>query len=334
MPSRFDPLRKYDHAATQPDSKQIEIPTIDPVPEGDPKKRNVDREAYLVDDRLAEAVNLAISLGRPLLLQGEPGCGKTRLAHAVAYAFGYPLEECYIKSTTRAQDLLYSYDAVNRLYDSQLGENAPLTADGAARSTDIRNYITLGPFGRAIARASYGRQSVVLIDEIDKADLDFPNDLLREIDELAFDIPDAPQMSFRIPKDKLHLRPIIFVTHNEEKALPPAFLRRCIFHYVTFPEDLTRLEAILAAHDAKIPADTRHAAAIELQALRKLSLSKPPGISELIDWVTYVHGTGGGAADFAKRVAIGAALKNTDDQEKALSAVQATVEPVAAPSTK
>ena len=223
---------------------------------------------------------------------------------------------------------------MSRLYDSQLGANAPETRDARARSTTIANYVTLGPLGRAIARASKGRPSVVLIDEIDKADLDFPNDLLHELDELAFDVPDAPGLSFCVPKEEPSWRPVIFVTHNEEKALPPAFLRRCIFHYVKFPDSPGRLEDILAAHDSEVSQPDREAAVRELKALRQLSLTKPPGISELIDWVTYVHGSGGGAAEFAKRVAIGAALKNMDDQEKALAALAApaTAVPAAAPA--
>jgi len=324
MPSRhrFDASRTYRSADKQPDAKEIEVTGGVVTATDQPATRTVQKEAYLADEKLEEAVNLAIALGRPLLLQGEPGCGKTRLAHAVAYALGYPLEECYIKSTTRAQDLLYAYDAVSRLYDSQLGTNAPESRDARMRSTNIANYITLGPLGRAIARASQGRPSVVLIDEIDKADLDFPNDLLRELDELAFDVPDAPALSFRVPRDQPSWRPVIFVTHNEEKALPPAFLRRCIFHYVKFPDDPKRLEEILAAHDPDVPEADRQAAVAELNALRQLSLTKPPGISELIDWVAYVHGRGGGAAEFAKRTALGAALKNMDDQQKALAALE------------
>src|SRR5205085_6653369 len=131
--------------------REIEDPEVDPVPEQDPPRKHVPREPYLPDRSLVEAVNLAIALGRPLLLQGEPGCGKTRLAYAVAYALGLPLEECYIKSTSRAQDLLYRYDAVNRLYDAQLGASGPRDKNNDPRCQHIENYIVLGPLGRAIA---------------------------------------------------------------------------------------------------------------------------------------------------------------------------------------
>ncbi len=319
---RLDGSRRYDHNKEQPRTKEIEVATDSPVPQAHPRTETIASEPYIADKKLEEAVNLAVALGRPLLLQGEPGCGKTRLAHAVAYALGHPIEECYIKSTTRAQDLLYIYDAVNRLYDAQLREHAPLGPDGRSRSADIGNYITLGPLGRAIARASYGRPSVVLIDEIDKADLDFPNDLLRETDQLEFDVPEAPQMRFKVPKDHPEWRPILFVTHNEEKALPTAFLRRCIFHYVEFPKDHGHLETILRQHHPELPAALTDAAVKELEALRKLSLNKPPGISELIDWVTYVHDQGVSPADLAKRPHIGALLKHVPDQEKALAAVE------------
>src|SRR5947209_11081804 len=230
-----------------PDSREIEDPEVDPVPQWEPPRKTVLRELYLPDEPLVDAVNLAIALGRPLLLQGEPGCGKTRLAYAVAYALGLPLEECYIKSTSRAQDLLYTYDAVNRLYDAQLGVNGPQAANQTPLSRDTRNYIHLGPLGRAIARAQHGRRSVVLIDEIDKADLDFPNDLLWELDRLEFRVAEAPDMHYAVG-DHPEIRPITFVTHNEEKALPIAFLRRCIFHSLEFPQEAAQLQQILIMH--------------------------------------------------------------------------------------
>jgi MoxR-like ATPase len=275
--------------AKLPETRLIERAEMERLAERDPPMVEVVREPYLPDKALIEAVNVAIALGRPLLLQGDPGCGKTRLAHAVAFALSLPLEECYIKSTTRAQDLLYAYDAVNRLYDAQLGERGPRNVKGDDwLCRDPANYVRLGPLGRAIARAQYGRRSVVLLDEIDKADLDFPNDLLYELDRLAFAVPEAPKMSFAAEDDP-KLRPIVIVTHNEEKALPTAFLRRCVYHFVEFPHDEDALRSILALHVEVAEPLGRKAVEI-LKRLRSpaLDLSKKPGLSELIDWVAYL----------------------------------------------
>jgi len=294
-----------------PQSKQIENASVEPVPKTKPPKRSVEKEFYLPDRKLVEAVNLAIALGRPLLLQGEPGCGKTRLAYAVAYALGLPLEESYIKSTSRAQDLLYTYDAVNRLYDAQLGEKAE------QNSREIQNYIRLGPLGRALVRASYGRRSVVLIDEIDKADLDFPNDLLWELDRLEFRVTEAPEVHFSVPKDKPELRPIVFVTHNEEKALPTAFLRRCIFHYLEFPESQERLQEILQTQGMRNEALGEKAIEVILK-LRELDLSKRPGLSELLDWVGYLEAVKTPVEELDQLPYIGALLKQESDRKRAL----------------
>ncbi|MBD3308976.1 AAA domain-containing protein, partial [candidate division KSB3 bacterium] len=288
---RIDTKTKpYAYDENLPESRCIEDPQVEPVPETDPKTKTVDREPYLPGDRIIEAVNLAIALGRPLLLQGDPGCGKTRLAYAAAYTLeeGLPLEECYIKSTSRAQDLLYTYDAVNRLYDSQLGAEGPKDEEGNPKSQSVENYIHLGPLGRAIVRAQHGRRSVVLIDEIDKADIDFPNDLLLEFDRLEFQVAEAPSMKYTVPADRPELRPIVFVTHNEEKALPTAFLRRCIFHYVEFPSDEEHLRRILSLHDVTDEDLSRKAIEVLLR-LRQMDLSKNPGLSELIDWVSYMQ---------------------------------------------
>jgi MoxR-like ATPase len=295
-----------------PNSREVEDAEEKPVPEKDPPKKKIYKEPYLPDDKLVEAVNLAIALGRPLLLQGEPGCGKTRLAYAVAYALGLPLEVSYIKSTSRAQDLLYTYDAVNRLYDAQLG------AEGQ-RSRDISNYIRLGPLGRAIARAQYGRRSVVLIDEIDKADLDFPNDLLWELDRLEFQVTEAPDIYYAVG-DNPRFRPIVFVTHNEEKALPTAFLRRCIFHYVEFPATEELLQQVLATH--QIPNQKLSEKAIEvLLELRKLDLSKRPGLSELLDWVGYLEAVKTPVKELEKLPYLGALLKQESDRQRAMEAL-------------
>ncbi len=306
---QIDTQTKNDYTKKLPEQRSIEDPQVEPVPEKNPTKKEVDREPYRPDEKLVEAVNLAIALGRPLLLQGDPGCGKTRLAHAVAYSLGdgLPLEECHIKSTSRAQDLLYDYDAVNRLYDSQLQD---------AQSRNIEKYIHFGPLGRAIIRAQYGRRSVVLIDEIDKADLDFPNDLLLELDRLEFRVAEAPKMHYAVPADRPELRPILFVTHNEEKALPTAFLRRCIFHYVDFPADEEHLQQILALHE--VTQETLSQKAIEvLLRLRKLDLSKNPGLSELIDWVSYMQAVTTPDEKLDELPYIGVLLKQQNDQKRA-----------------
>jgi MoxR-like ATPase len=313
--ARLDISTTFDGKTDLPDTRLIEDPQIDPVPEENPLQKTVHREPYLPDSKLIEVVRLAIALGRPLLLQGEPGCGKTRLAHAVAYELGLPLEECYIKSTSRAQDLLYTYDAVNRLYDAQLGADGPKDKDGQPLSRDVRNYIHLGPLGRAIVRAQYGRRSVVLIDEIDKADLDFPNDLLLELDRLEFRVEEVPGMRFAVPDDRPDLRPIVFVTHNEEKALPTAFLRRCIFHYIDFPEDEAHLQQILTLHQVTNKTLAQKAIDVLLR-LRKLDLSKNPGLSELIDWVWYLQAVK--VSDEMELPYLGVLLKQRADQQRAM----------------
>lgn len=306
-----------------PNEREIEDPEIDPVPERDPVLKTIQKELYLPDDKLKEAVDLAIALGRPLLLQGEPGCGKTRLAYAVAYALGLPLEASYIKSTSRAQDLLYTYDAVNRLYDAEIGE---------ARSREVQQYIRLGPLGRAIARAQYGRRSVVLIDEIDKADLDFPNDLLWELDRLEFRVTEAPEMHYAVGNQPA-LRPIVFVTHNEEKALPAAFLRRCIFHYVEFPSTEARLQQVLTTQQVTNLELSQRAIEVILE-LRQLDLSKKPGLSELLDWVGYLEAVQTSVDDLDQLPSIGALLKQESDRQRAIEALVPKSGTVEASSTE
>lgn len=273
-----------------PATREIELVEVTATGKSGAVKRVIEREPYKPDSSLIDAVNLSIALGRPLLLQGEPGCGKTRLAYAVAYALGLPIEEGYVKSTSRAQDLLYRYDAVNRLYDAQLGADGPRDKNNEPRCQHIENYIALGPLGRAIARADLRTQpsqrSVVLIDEIDKADFDFPNDLLLELDRLEFRVTEATEIYFKAG-ERAELRPIVIVTHNEEKELPSAFLRRCIFHYVEFPENEEQLKQILALHHPGNEQLSQKALEIILR-LRSLKLHKKPGLSELIDWVGYM----------------------------------------------
>jgi len=316
MPAiRINTETAFTGAEDLPDERQIERAEQVNVSDEDPPMITMEREQYRAMPKLIDAVNLAITLGRPLLLQGDPGCGKTRLAYAIAYELGLPLEICHIKSTSRAQDFLYTYDAVSRLYDAQLGENAPTDHSGEPQARSANNYIRYGPLGRAIIRAQYGRASVVLLDEIDKADLDFPNDLLWELDRLEFQVTEAPELAFAAGENTT-ARPIIIVTHNEEKALPTAFLRRCIFHYVDFPSDLTVLEEILALHH--IRDETLRPKAIDVVLrLRQMDLQKKPGLSELIDWVGYLEVVNISPEELDQLPYIGALLKQREDQQRA-----------------
>ena len=283
------------------------------------------KEPYIAGKDLEDAVNLAIALGRPLLLQGDPGTGKTRLAHAVAYALGLRLEEAYIKSTSRAQDLLYTYDAVRRLYDAQVRPEPPRVPGPQAtraelaeaypvpRRPEASDYIRLGPLGRAIANAGHGGRSVVLIDEIDKADIDFPNDLLHELDQLAFEVAEVPGRRYAVPAGQPGLRPIVVVTNNEEKTLPAAFLRRCVFHYIEFPSDSEALAEILALHGIGDEALRDEAIGVLLE-LRTLDLAKQPGLSELLDWVGYLSAVGTPAEELGDLPYLGALVKQRADE--------------------
>ena len=288
--------------------KQIEKAEVEQVKAAYPETETVEAEPYRAEDPLVDAVNVAISLGRPLLLQGDPGCGKTRLAYVVAYALGLPLEKFYIKSTTHAQDLLYTYDAVSRLYDAQIPGN---------KNVEVSGYIHFGPLGRAIIRAQCGRRSVVLLDEIDKADLDFPNDLLWELDRLEFQVMEDPEMRYGVG-DNPQLRPIVLVTHNEEKQLPPAFLRRCIFHYIEFPKRHETLVDIMRLHKIENESLSSKAAEV-LRRLRQMeNLGKKPGLSELIDWVSYLDHKKVSSEDLDRLPFASALFKLRMDQHKAL----------------
>ncbi|MEO1377106.1 MAG: MoxR family ATPase [Cyanobacteria bacterium J06635_10] len=238
---------------------------------------------YLPDRDLIEAVNLAIFLERPLLLKGEPGCGKTQLAHAVAYELSLPFENWCVKSTSRARDGLYIYDTVSRLRDAQLAAAGRLLKDNdIERINNPASYVQWGPLGRAFQK---DKRTVVLIDEIDKADIDFPNDLLQELDELRFTVEETGQ------EIQAEASPIIFITSNDEKDLPDAFLRRCLFHYVKFPEP-ERLKSIIHAifsNPESEPSSVLVETVVErFQQLREEmdrgGARKKVSTSELIDW--------------------------------------------------
>jgi MoxR-like ATPase len=222
---------------------------------------------YVATDELKLAVNAAATLERPLLIKGEPGTGKTLLAEQVAQAFDAPLIEWHIKSSTKAQHGLYEYDAVARLRDSQLGEG---------KASDISNYIVPGKLWEAFVSE---RRAVLLIDEIDKADIEFPNDLLRELDRMDFYVYETRQTI------RAKQRPMVIITSNNEKELPDAFLRRCFFHYIRFPDEAT-LRAIVEVHFPGLKAELVREALTAFFQVRELpALKKKPSTSELLDWL-------------------------------------------------
>jgi MoxR-like ATPase len=259
-------------------------------------------EFYQASQALADAVNIALYLRRPLLLEGDPGVGKTRLAYAVAYELGLPLKTCYIRSTSRAQDLLYTYDAVRRLYDLQ--------EYGARRGDFVlpprRDYVTLGRLGEAIASSQNGTPSVVLIDEIDKADIDFPNDLLLVLDRYQFEIDELkPNRNFQEDsgdyqfdalqgKKKEECRdilPLVIVTSNREKELPAPFLRRCLYFYIEFPSPDEMRKIVVTQFGAELSALFQAALNKfwELRQLKTIVWHKPPSTSELLDWLALIQ---------------------------------------------
>jgi MoxR-like ATPase len=224
-------------------------------------------DAYVATEDLTLAVNAAVALERPLLVKGEPGTGKTELARQVALALGLPMIEWHVKSTTKAQQGLYEYDAVSRLRDSQLGD---------ARVHDVANYIRHGKLWEAFDADG---KVVLLIDEIDKADIEFPNDLLQELDRMEFHVYETGQTV------RARHRPIVIITSNNEKELPDAFLRRCFFHYIRFP-DMETLKAIVEVHHPGIKEALLTTALTQFYELRDTpGLKKKPSTSEVLDWL-------------------------------------------------
>ncbi len=253
---------------------------------------------YVASEQLMASVNVAIALEKPLLIKGEPGTGKTMLAQAVARSLDKELIIWNIKSTTKAQDGLYMYDTIQRLYDGQFGEEGV---------DDIAHYIKLGKLGEAFESE---KQVILLIDEIDKADLEFPNDLLWELDQMEFYIHETKRTV------KAKQRPIVIITSNAEKELPDAFLRRCIFHYIDFPDEAL-MEEIVRTHYPEVEEHLLKNAMDVFYGIRALrDIRKKPSTSELIDWINALQ-IGGISADRirAELPFVGVIVKKDEDME-------------------
>ncbi|WP_135505363.1 AAA family ATPase [Roseovarius aestuariivivens] len=258
-------------------------------------------DAYIATEDLTIAVNAAVTLERPLLVKGEPGTGKTELARQVAKGLGVPMLEWNIKSTTKAQQGLYEYDAVSRLRDSQLGDE---------RVNDVRNYIRKGKLWQAFEA---GEKVVLLIDEIDKADIEFPNDLLQELDRMEFHVYETGETI------TARQRPIVIITSNNEKELPDAFLRRCFFHYIRFP-DADTMRRIVEVHHPGIKDKLLTEALTQFFDIREQTgLKKKPSTSEVLDWLKLILAEDLSAEDLKRDGADalpklhGALLKNEQD---------------------
>ncbi len=251
---------------------------------------------YVLSKELKDNVNVSIALGRPLIVKGEPGTGKTLLAHSIAKGLGKKFIVWNIKSTTKAQEGLYVYDTVQRLNDARFGDNDV---------SDIKRYIKLGKLGEAFAS---DEQVVLLIDEIDKADIEFPNDLLNELDEMSFYIPETKETI------KAKTRPIVIITSNSEKELPDPFLRRCIFHYIEFPTQ-ELMEEIVHVHFPDIEKKLLREALKKFYWIREFDmLRKKPSTSELIDWLQALIISGISAKDIEKEIPfLGTLLKKKED---------------------
>ncbi|CAO0823351.1 MoxR family ATPase [Desulfarculales bacterium] len=262
-------------------------------------------EKYIVSPALRDVVNVAISLGRPLLVKGEPGTGKTLLAHNIARALGKGLLIWNVKSTTKAKDGLYVYDTVQRLNDSRFG-----TGD----VSDIKRYIHLGQLGRAFTNAE---RVVLLIDEIDKADLEFPNDLLSELDEMSFFISETEETI------EAKQRPIVVITSNSEKELPDAFLRRCVFHYIEFP-DVDLMKDIVHVHFPNLEKRLLKEILGRFYWLRQIdNFRKKPSTSELLDWVQALIAGGIDPEKVAKELPFAGALIKKEQDVEVLQAAMA-----------
>lgn len=259
-------------------------------------KRFTGSDKYVASNELMNAVNVAITLKKPLLVKGEPGTGKTQLAEAIAESLGMRLIVWGIKSTTKAQEGLYVYDTVQRLYDSQFGEGDV---------SDIRQYIKLGKLGEAF---SSEEQVVLLIDEIDKADLEFPNDLLWELDRMEFYINETKETI------RTKHRPIVIITSNAEKELPDAFLRRCIFHYIDFPDE-EKIADIIRVHFGQLDKKLVDNAIRTFYDIRSMKqIMKKPSTSELLDWIQALQLTGVNVDEIGEKIPyVGVLLKKNQD---------------------
>jgi len=256
--------------------------------------------SYIASDELRHAVNVAVALARPLLVRGEPGTGKTLLAENLAAALQLPLIRWHVKSTTKAKDGLYVYDTVARLHDSRFGD--------AANVRDIARYIKLGPLGEALAAPS---RVVLLIDEIDKADLEFPNDLLHELDVMKFRIDETGKEIAAVE------RPIVVITSNNEKELPDAFLRRCVFHYIQFPSRELMTEIVKVHHPDITDRVLDNALEVFFGLRATPRLRKKPSTSELIDWICALKKAGVDLARVSGGIPfLGTLLKTEQDVEQ------------------